>query len=146
MRRAEALRALSRDHHVALVVARLLRRAGADDAEEARRRFLAFWEEHGRGPFRAEEEVLLPTYVLRGAEPDLDLVQRILLDHLLIRAAAARLAGPAAGHQELNALGARLDEHVRIEERRLFPLIERALDDAELASLARALEADGDAG
>ena len=38
-------------------------------------------------------------------------------------------------------LGERLDEHIRHEERILFPAMERALSAEQLASLGRAVEA-----
>jgi hemerythrin-like domain-containing protein len=44
-----------------------------------------------------------------------------------------------ASTTELNELGELLSDHVRLEERELFPLIEQALDEAQLAELAAAL-------
>lgn len=65
----------------------------------------------------------------------------MLIDHVEIRERAQRLerAAPAAAPGELNELGERLAEHVRVEERELFPLIEAALPADAAASLAATL-------
>ncbi|MEX2105980.1 MAG: hypothetical protein WD810_03675 [Solirubrobacterales bacterium] len=92
MKRAEALRPLSREHLGALLAAKKLREAS--DLEEATRSFLEFWWEHGQRHFRVEEEVL----------------------------------------------GTLLHDHVRFEERELFPLIEDAMGAEDLERLAAAIE------
>ena len=138
MKRSEALQALSRDHHQALAVALRLRRADADGAPEAQRGFLDFWREHGSAHFAAEEEVLLPTFADHG-DPEHPSVAEVLRQHADIRIAALALRRRDASAAELNELGGLLDDHVRLEERTLFPLIEDALDDEQLSRLAEAL-------
>jgi len=140
MKRDPALGSLSRDHHQALFVAQQLRRATEDSASDARAAFLAFWDGHGREHFRQEEDVLLPAYAGHG-DAHHPLVARTLCDHVAIRHEADALARePAATVAALHQLGARLADHVRLEERELFPLIERAMPTADLAALAAALE------
>lgn len=141
MKRDPALVSLSHDHHQALFVAQKLRRAGNDTATEAARAaFLDYWESHGRDHFRLEEEILLPAYAGYGDAYD-PLVARVLCDHVAIRAQAEALArDPRPGASGLRELGASLADHVRLEERRLFPLIERALPAVRLAAVAAALE------
>jgi hypothetical protein len=68
-------------------------------------------------------------------------VVRVLVDHVELRRRAADLqqaARPAL--ENLHVLGQRLREHIRHEERVLFPLVEAALPPAELTELAAALE------
>ena len=137
MKRDEALQPLSRDHLQALLAAKRLREATDASAGEE---FLAFWEDDGRHHFRVEEEVLLPGWALHAAV-DRGAVARMLEDHLAIRRGALRVAAGEAGPEELVALGQLLDDHVRFEERQLFPLIEAALDVEQLARLAVAIEA-----
>jgi hemerythrin-like domain-containing protein len=137
MKRAEALRPLSREHLVALLAARKLREAG--DLEEATRAFLDFWHGDGRRHFRVEEEVLLPTWAMH-AEVDEGGVQRMLAEHLEIRREALRLEAGDASLEQARELGRLLHDHVRFEERRLFPIVEETLDDASLARLAAAIE------
>jgi iron-sulfur cluster repair protein YtfE (RIC family) len=151
MKRSDALAILSRDHHHALVVAQALRRADPDTAAAARARFLDFWETEGRRHFQQEEEHLLPAFAAHG-DPRHPLVLQVLGDHVAIRARAARLATvsgtpppsanpgtPPTDLQDLHELGQALADHVRLEERQLFPLIEQAMPADELLTLARRL-------
>lgn len=140
MKRASALQALSRDHHQALVIAQTLRRADGGTAARARDEFLAFWHSHGAHHFRCEEDILLPAYAGHG-DPRHPLVLEVLVDHVEIRHAAGRLERSEPRVEALHELGARLANHVRLEERQLFPLIEAALPEKELEQLAGALAA-----
>lgn len=139
MKRDPALVSLSRDHHRALAVARDLRRATTDTTLDARAEVLSFWRTAGRAHFRSEEEVLLPAYAGYG-DAHHPLVARALCDHVAIRHAIDALvddATPALGR--LHELGGMLADHVRMEERELFVLIEQALPAPQLAALSAAL-------
>ena len=136
MKRAEALQPLSREHLRALLAARRLREA--TDPEEAARSFLEFWHEDGQQHFRAEEEILLPTWALHGPV-DRAGVTRMLDEHLAIRRDALRLEAGGVGLDELAEIAERLHDHVRFEERELFPMIEEALDPELARRLADAL-------
>jgi hypothetical protein len=140
MKRSPALVTLSHDHHHALFVAHRLRRATADTAGDARAAFMVYWDGHGREHFRLEEEILLPGYAGHG-DPYHPLVARALCDHVAIRARADALAvDEAPDPAVLGELGTVLANHVRLEERELFPLIEAALPALRLAAVATALE------
>lgn len=139
MKRTTALVTLSRDHHQALVVAQKLRRATPDTIPIAREAWISFWPT-GQEHFRAEEEILLPAYAGHATVEEDPAVARVLLDHVTIRHHATELE--RHGETPLNtlhALGRALGEHVRFEERQLFPRIEAALPADELALLADAL-------
>ncbi len=143
MKRSDALAPLSREHHVALEVALRLRRADTGDAAAARDGFLEFFASDGEAHFRAEEEILLPAVadVLPAEDPD---VARVLDEHAEIRRRATELARDAdPPARDLVALGDLLNGHVRHEERVLFPRIEAALGDADLALLAARLDEAG---
>ena len=140
MKRQEALQQLTRDHHRALEAALKLRRAGTEEMEEATAEFLRFWREHGALHFRVEEDVLLP-----GAAPEVDptdpAVVRVLTDHVEIRRRADELdARGVPDPTELNALGELLNDHVRHEERVLFPMIEERLSAERLEILAQRID------
>jgi hemerythrin-like domain-containing protein len=141
MRRSPALASLSRDHHVALVVARELIRARPDQAEAARSRFVQFLAEHELAHFAIEESVLLPALPNDG--PARSLAARVRDDHEYLRAAMRRLrsARQPTVLGSLHEVGARLRAHVQMEEHELFPLIEQSLESAALkrigAELAR---------
>src|SRR5688572_27121078 len=139
MKRDPALISLSRDHHGALSVALRLRRATAETAADVRADALRFWTTAGRPHFRLEEEVLLPAYARHG-DPHHPLVARALCDHVAIRQRMDALARDASPEVTgLRELGTMLGDHVRLEERELFVLIEQTLPAAALAALADAL-------
>jgi hemerythrin-like domain-containing protein len=138
VKRAEALRPLSREHLAALTAAKALREAA--DPRRAGASFLDFWQRDGRRHFRVEEEVLLPGWAL-AAEVDRPGVARMLEEHLAIRRAALRIEAAEASLSELHELGQLLHDHVRFEERELFPLVEAALEPAALDQLGAAIEA-----
>lgn len=142
MRRDPALVSLSRDHHQALVVAQCLKRATLETVDAAVERLRAYWERRGADHFAAEEQILLPA-LAQGARHEHHVVSQVLLDHLVLRHRAAVLLddGPHDDHlEEAQALGTALAEHVRREERELFPLIEQALPRDQLDQLAELLE------
>lgn len=142
MKRSDALAALSRDHHRALVVAVRLIRAGAGEREDAARRFVTFMRREAHEHFRIEEQVLLPAVPL--GDGGAALVAEVLDDHRALREAGERLGaerGRPPKLDDLHALGRRLQAHVRLEERRLFPLLEDTLSAEELVALGERVEA-----
>jgi len=138
MKRDEALRPLSREHLNALHAAKILREG--TDLAAVTEVFFDFWEAEGQGHFRIEEEVLLPHWA-RYAEVDRPGVARMLEEHLAIRREALRLKAGVASLAEAQELGRLLHDHVRFEERQLFPIVEETLDADSLAELATRIEA-----
>jgi hypothetical protein len=136
MKRSDALTPLSHDHQHALDAALWLRRADDETAAAAIERFRQFFEREERRHFAIEEEWLLPALPADDAEWS-PAVERVLADHAAIRAAAESV-DDAEGAR---ALGDRLHDHVRFEERTLFEIIERRLAPAELERLGAAIAA-----
>ena len=134
MLRAAALVPLSREHHESLVLARRAcdpERPGADPAalrEHLLRRWPLVFEPH----FQAEEQVLLPALAEAGAA---DRAAAGRAQHEHVRACITRLQ--AGDLSALSAWGEAMREHVRWEERELFPRAEALLD---LARLEHALQ------
>jgi hypothetical protein len=114
MKRDPRLQGLSSDHHQGLVLARRIAQ-GKLDATAVRQHFDAELEPH----FRAEEELMLPALEAAGES---ELVARTWGDHAALRAHLAAAEGGEAGR--LEAFAALLDEHIRFEERELFPAAE----------------------
>jgi uncharacterized cupin superfamily protein len=138
VKRSDALRVLSHQHHQGLFAALQLKRAGAETAGEARRVFLDFFEREGARHFRAEEELLMPAYARHAGFDDPGIV-RVLTEHVDLRRRAQELEADADPNPSaLHELGERLEGHIRFEERELFPMIERALPDDELERLGSA--------
>jgi quercetin dioxygenase-like cupin family protein/hemerythrin-like domain-containing protein len=131
MPRHPVLIPLSRDHHRDLVHARRLQAAAQETASERvapARAFVAFFSTHMVSHFRREEETVFPLLV-EGDSEDRALLVEALLDHQQLHALAARLADEletdAVSSEVLDATGSLLESHVRLEERRLFPLVEQ---------------------
>lgn len=132
MKRDPRLRRLSSDHHSALVLARRLSQLTGqwteNEGESLHRRFEQELEPH----FRTEEELLLPALRAVGRS---DLANRITDDHTALRAMVA--AARAGDGRAARSFGERLSEHVRFEERELFPACEALLPGAVLDEVGR---------
>lgn len=146
MKRSAELRELSDDHHQGLVHARRLRSAAAGEGAspaDAARDFLAFWQGETSGHFRKEEEVLLPVAARYGADIDQEPVVEMLAQHAQIRGLVMELSdGVRDGDlrpETLRRIGEGLEAHIRLEERRVFPLIEQSLPKKALEEVASRL-------
>lgn len=146
MERHDALKDLSRDHFAVLnrcqEIDHTLRggRRSFPVAEMAER-LLRFWDDHVQFHFEEEEEVLLPA--LEG-HLDLDAdddVARMLTDHAWFRETLPKLRTALDDGKDervrelLDAVGNRLRDHARFEERLLFDRVQSLLDEEELAVL-----------
>jgi len=136
VKRDERLRGLGHDHHHALVLARRAAVASQGDEGEAHR----VWDEVVRrfegelAPhFAIEERLLLPA--LDGGR-HAPLSARTRDDHRALRALVEEDRGPVAAR--LERFGATLRDHVRFEERVLFPALEEEAGDAALDAAAAA--------
>jgi len=138
VKRSPALIPLSHDHHHALVEARRLRRA-ADEPERAATAasaFLCLFRDETIRHFREEEELLFPLVV--SFDDARELVTEALIQHQRLHAETMRLRQLIDTGDALTTamceVGRLLEAHVRLEERKLFPLIERLLADAGLST------------
>lgn len=126
MKRHPSLQPLSRDHNVALVLARRLER---EPNVEQLQEFLAVWGDELDDHFFEEERLLL-----KVASPEFG--ARLINEHMVLRqyALAARRGMLCAG--DIVRLGGLLHAHVRWEERSLFPAIEETATEDELQAIA----------
>jgi hemerythrin-like domain-containing protein len=151
VKRHPSLRPLSQHHHFALIQALEMRRAAEAPAEKRdaavqrqAEKFIAFWHKTCIVHFREEEEVLLPAYA-RHTRLDQDAeVMRLLADHAEIRAAVQDVEQRRAKKLPIEAeamarLAKLLHDHIRFEENDVFPRIERALGEENLAAMGRGL-------
>ena len=102
--------------------------------------FLQAWRSEIQPHFRLEEELLLPEFA-RAVPPHDALIVRTLTEHVALRRAVHELelcqSEPAPSL--LEAIGRALHDHIRFEERELFPAVEAALGGPHLAELGRRL-------
>ncbi len=111
--------------------------------------FLVFWQGGASTLFRKEEVVLLPVFsrhVGNLGEPTM----QMLAQHATIRDLAMEFSddvvrGPVR-QETLRSVGGQLEDHVRLEERVVFPLIEATLPEHALEVVASRLKAFGSGG
>lgn len=124
MKRSQTLIQLSREHHTALVLAKRARTnlPGSETTMRLMADFPARWNEELEPHFTKEERDMLPRLQSEGAGA---LADRLVEDHARLRALSARIIGgdPAA----LPEFGRLLADHVRFEERELFPRYEQLI-------------------
>ncbi len=143
MKRHPGLISLSHDHHHGLVAARRLGRAAetadAPARAEAVREFLTAFSRDTLQHFHEEEQGAFPL-LARYTGPDQPLLVRAQEDHVELQALTARLARDLESERVdatlMRSIADRLQTHIRLEERELFPLLERVAPAAELRALA----------
>lgn len=136
MRRAEALKGLSREHHEALVLARHASATAtnphSDTARTQRSHLLERWTQQFEPHFALEEQTLFPALEHAGHT---EVVAMALRQHTALRELMARLRqGDALA---LAPWGNAMDAHVRFEERTVFPLAQEVLEPAELTDVMK---------
>lgn len=137
MKRAVELRPLSHDHHRALMLAKRAKEAAADEVGEVWQMIQAEYETYLAPHFAVEEDHLLPAVRQAGGA---ELCARVLQDHDTLR---GYLNDGPHDKSTLAAFGQCLFDHVRFEERSLFPFAEAHLSRAELAEIQRLSETPG---
>lgn len=141
-RRHETLIPLTHDHHHTLAQARRLLDA-ADLADLTQRRnvandFVNFYLGRAVRHFHEEEELFFAPLI--DVPVASDLVVRAVSDHLrlhdLVRTLKHQLIDGEVDGPLLARISVLLTEHVRFEEKELFPLIEELVPEAQLRELA----------
>ena len=136
MKRHSAIVSLSHDHHHALILAQAIKKneaksgLGAKSIEEKVKATINAYNTELIPHFSHEEVLLFP--IALGKDEELDkMIQDIIEEHDKIR---SYLESLQIGNVEenLDAFGKLLENHVRTEERILFPKIEEVVGDEEL--------------
>lgn len=137
-KRDESLQPLSRDHYVGLVQAEHLRKSGDPDVDAATRRqtlanFIDAWQREISEHFD-DEERLLETLITQAE------VEELHRQHHTLRT-LAKQAGDEQAKDEpdpdwCRSLGETLRDHIRWEERELFPAIQARATPDQLELLA----------
>jgi hemerythrin-like domain-containing protein len=139
-KRQQALIPLTHDHHHALSQVRHLRQSAKGTAEallQQARDFDEFFRVDTIEHFREEEEIVFPLAI--GDPRAAGLLGRVVVEHLEIHALVGSLsaeieAGEVSESTALELAG-KLEAHIRLEERELFPLLEEVVPADELASI-----------
>ncbi|HAP38419.1 MAG TPA: hypothetical protein DCQ94_01555 [Nitrospira sp.] len=130
MKRHQALEPFSRDHYSGLVVAKHLQdRPGPNSVKE----LLELWENELADHFREEENLLSPLATVEMAD-------KLIQDHQEIASMVDKASTDSLELGEIIDLGKRLHDHIRWEERELFPALERASDISSIEVKALEME------
>lgn len=143
MKRHPALTPLSREHHGALILARLLQNNApaykglpADTEGKANYAF-KFYQENLIKHFEDEEKALK---LVKGVNSVLDLlVEAIFSEHQELHLLFQSITNHADKAAHLDELGKKLETHVRKEERELFPLIQETCSDVLMTAIDQSL-------
>ena len=128
IRRSKQLTPLSKDHHDGLLFAWKIRR-GLKKGSEIK--LIAqyvqwFWKNHLQEHFREEEQILAPHFP-HGDE----LLKQMFDEHEEIEA-MIHISDNIADETLLAALARAIDDHIRFEERKLFPHAEKVIPEKQL--------------
>ena len=134
VKRNPELHPLSHDHHVALEHALRLRRVTSGDLAAVTARFLAFFVGECERHFAQEEALLVPLI----PDDEAPARERLIDEHAEIRS-RARALGERPSQAAAARVGGLLADHVRFEERQLFPMLEARLPATTLAEVGDGL-------
>ena len=137
VKRDENIKRLSREHHFSLLFCWKIRKGlKTDVATERIRKYVQyFWQQYLQPHFREEEKIFFAPIKDR-------LVQRAINEHKYIKQQIEDLAN-YSGNNERKSLAKIADmvyEHVRYEERDLFPHLERKLSKEQLENIGEQIE------
>ena len=139
MKRHPSLAHLSREHHGALLLARLLQgnappyKGLPQDIDGEAVYALAFYKNELVEHFEDEEKIFK---LIKGINGELDaMIVNILREHAELHQLFREMNAHPHPAEHLDRLGRALEKHVRKEERELFPLIEQVCSDDLLAEI-----------
>lgn len=140
MKRHSALINLSREHHNALILARLLRKNAPvfknlpseiiEKSDYAEQYYMSTLLNH----FEAEERVLLPYLEKVNSEIDIYLIQ-MMEQHIQLRKQFNEIKRTTNLIEHLDKIGENLENHIRMEERQLFEAIQSFFSETELKKI-----------
>ena len=137
MKRDKNLQELSRDHHHGLLLGWKIRQGIKNNAEpKVMAKYVAYFADEALLHHFSEEEEQVLNYL-----PDTDsMKQRTLQEHWVIIQLVNQLKeAPSNSYQALLELADTLDQHIRFEERELFPYLEQTLNSNELEAVGAAI-------
>lgn len=144
MKRHDSLAILSRQHHGALILAQLLKKGapaykGMPNDTEGKITYASQFYETELLPHFAAEEKVFDT--IKGISPELDnAIIEIEEEHALLRKLFGEINEPQAeATQYMDVVGNTLDQHIRKEERQLFPLIESTAGEDKMQEILKLL-------
>mgnify|MGYP000400862530 CR=1 FL=1 len=120
LRRTQYLTSFSHEHHHGLVFCSRLKKTAFVDKELIQDYARDFWNRYLDVHFDNEEQLLLPIV------SDREIAKRFLAEHKAIRFAFWKIDTPCGDkYEQAKDLSRLLNEHIRFEERIMFPFLEK---------------------
>ena len=140
MKRNENLITLSWEHHDGLVVAFRLQKGLENNiaTEDLSRYILYVWEQILSGHFWQEEQTL--NHQLEKPSEGRVALKRMKTDHNIFRQLIKKLKSDTASSENVHIFSTMLNQHIRFEERELFPLLEKQCSPEELSHIGDFLQ------
>jgi hemerythrin-like domain-containing protein len=134
IKRSKYILPLSREHHFTLLFSWKIRQGLKNNIDTDRiiKYVDYFWQQHMREHFRQEEELLF------NKIKD-EFTMKAVADHEQIREMIQRLQVTVSKQTLLAELAEVVDDHVRFEERTLFPHLEKNIPEAVLQNIEKDL-------
>lgn len=128
IKRSKQLTPLSKDHHDGLLFAWKIKQGlkNGADIKLVAEYIQWFWNNHLQEHFNEEEQVLAP-----HLPPENELLQQMMDEHQEIEA-MIHINEKIADETLLTKLAESIDDHIRFEERQLFPYAEKVIPEKEL--------------
>ena len=128
IKRSRQLAPLSRDHHEGLLFVWKIRQGlkNGTDIKLIAQYVQWFWEKHLQEHFREEEQILAPHLPVNN-----ELLQRMMDEHQNIEA-MIHINENIPDEALLNQLADSVNDHIRFEERELFPYAEKFIPKDQL--------------
>ena len=142
MKRHEALAPLSRDHHEALIVSQLLKKdapfyKGLPISVEGKVNYATdFFEKHLKRHFEKEEKVFAIVKTIHPEEIGL-LVSELTEEHHALANLFSEIGSKENPIETMHRLGELLNNHIRKEERNLFPLLQKHCTEEMLEKISQ---------
>ena len=136
IKRSPYLVALSRDHHTGLLFCWKIRTGIKKEVapERINRYIVYYWNEHLKTHFEEEETLLFDPVKT-------PLSKKAMEQHVGIRQQLTKVTGPEKHNSEAYLVLEQLvNEHIRFEERELFPALEQELSEEQLIVVGERLK------
>jgi hemerythrin-like domain-containing protein len=136
IKRSKNLVTLSREHHDSLLIVWKIRRGlnKQIDIKEITDYIVYCWKEHLQKHFQQEEQYLFKPY-----KQEL-LCAEVLKQHEELKDAVKRFENEqSTSEQAIRDFADKLEQHIRFEEREVFPYLERKIEPEELVKIGEAL-------
>ena len=130
MKRDQHIVPLSRDHHSGLLFCWKIRQGLTLHTDETRLKnyVLYYWEQHLHDHFKEEENIL---FIIKDDER----IQKAVADHQRIESLIGTIKQDKADTNTYQSLATMVNDHIRYEERELYPYLEQALSQDQLMAI-----------